>query len=360
MIDWNAYRELFPVTKNHRYFMTAGAGPIPTPVLQAIGERYKEVSEHGGGAYQKNIEIMENCRKLIAKLINADAEDIAFIPSVSFGMNALALSMPKGSKLLIPEEDFPASFLPWSNAGHSIEYISSVPDLQDNLLKSSSQENTSLVTSFVQYSSGYKIDLNGIKPEFLNGTQGVGVFPIDVKTANMNALVSACHKWLFCGEGLAFMYIKRDFFKTLEPAMVGWRSSPFAMQFNQDFRYYDSAKIFELGWANMTIFAGLEKALEMVLEIGVENIAERVNNLMTYLVDGLKKLNIPTMSNYDAMHRSGIVLLGPFADLDKTLQNLLDKDMYVTKRGNGIRLALHFYNNEEDIDAFLKVVCHAN
>jgi cysteine desulfurase/selenocysteine lyase len=359
MIDWNYYRSLFPVTENHIYFQTAGAGPIPTPVLNSIVGRYNELATEGGGAFQENIAIMERCRQGIAKLINADSDDIAFIPNVSFGMNALSNSLTIKSKLFIPAEDFPASIVPWINSQFPVEYIQSSTDLQNNIIKSLEGSSKSLITSFVQYSTGYRSDLDKISQSIfsddsmyvVNATQGIGVFPIDVKKSNIDALICACHKWMFCGEGIAFMYIKPTLFKKLKPAIVGWRSSPHAMQFNEEFKYYNSAKVFEIGWPNMTIFAGLATALDIIFEIGVENIATRVLELMNYLVTRLENLNIPIIGKSVEEHRSGIILLGPFDDLDNVLNKLHENNIYVTKRGNGIRIALHFYNNQDDIDA---------
>jgi selenocysteine lyase/cysteine desulfurase len=72
---------------------------------------------------------------------------------------------------------------------------------------------------------------------------------------------------------------------------------------------------------------------------------------MNYLVTRLENLNIPIIGKSVEEHRSGIILLGPFDDLDNVLNKLHENNIYVTKRGNGIRIALHFYNNQDDIDA---------
>ncbi len=363
MINWEHYREQFPVTKHHTYFMTAGAGSIPDTVLEAIINRYTALSLHGGDAYEENIKTVERCREKIAKLINADSEDIAFIPNVSFGMNALASSIEPNVPFLIPEEEFPSSIVPWRNTNFDVNAVSHLHDLDTNLIHelSSKKGNTSLITSFVQYSRGYRSDLellSSILPSkdslfIVNATQGIGVFPIDVKKAKIDALVCACHKWLFCGEGIAFMYVNRELIKKMKPGIVGWRSSPFAMQFNHEFQFYENARVFEIGWANMTIFAGFEKALDLVFEIGVEHIADRVHSLMHYLLDGLKRINVPLFSNHKDSNGSGIALLGPFINLDYVFDELYKKNILTTKRGNGIRIALHFYNNEEDIDLLL-------
>lgn len=362
MINWEKYRELFPVVANQTYFMTAGGGAIPKPVLKAIQERYQIVAEKGGRAFGDNIQIMEICREKIAKLINADKEHIAFIPNVSFGMNALAQSLPRQGSVLIAKNDFGSSVLPWKNSGHSIQWASSSADLLEQLSNSKKEEITSIVASYVHYGNGYKLPLDGIKENneeahfIVNGTQGIGAFPIDVKKQRIDALICSCYKWMACGEGIAFMYIHPDFFAKLTPALVGWRSVKSAMSFDGECQLYQSARIFELGWDNMTVFAGFDAALDLIAEIGIANIAERINYLTDYLVKGLQKLNVPVFSNMESQHRSGILLLGPFQQLDSMMKTLENNNIWVTQRDGGIRVSLHYYNNEQDIDHLLDVL----
>ncbi|OGT35892.1 MAG: hypothetical protein A3F11_03850 [Gammaproteobacteria bacterium RIFCSPHIGHO2_12_FULL_37_14] len=364
MVDWDYYRSIFPVTHNQAYFMTAGAGPIPTPVLDAISDRYKKLSIHGGEIFQANLEMVERCRQEVAKLINAESEDIAFIPNVSFGMNALSSALPVQTNLIIPADEFPSSIIPWRKAGHEINLIPFSPDLQSNI-RTALTSTVSLVTSYVQYSSGYRINLDELGHNkknddamfAVNGTQAIGVFPLDVKQSKIDVLLCACHKWMFCGEGIAFLYINPKFFKKLNPSIIGWRSSPYAMQMSiYESRLYESARVFEIGWSNMTIFAGFEKSLEIISTIGIKNITARITTLMDRLVVGLKNYAIPTISIDNTQHRSGIILLGPFDNLDSLLLKLREHNILVTKRGNGVRVAIHFYNNEADIDHLLHVL----
>lgn len=364
MINWAKYREMYPVANNQTYFMTAGGGAISNVVLEAITKRYEIVAANGGRAFGDNIQIMEKCREKIAKLINADKEHIAFIPNVSFGMNALAQSLPQDGSVLIAKNDFASSVLPWKNAGHAIHWAADSADLINQLKnsKQSGEEISSIVASYIHYGNGYKIpldDLQAIKQDanlIINGTQGIGAFPIDVKAQKIDALICSCYKWMGCGEGIAFMYIHPDFFKKLNPALVGWRSVARAMNFDGDCELYQSARIFELGWDNMTIFAGFDTALDLIAEIGIQNISQRISSLTDYLIDGLQKLNIPVLSDLDAAHRSGIVLLGPFQQLDVIVETLISHNIWTTQRDGGIRISLHYFNNEADIDQLLKVI----
>ncbi|MBN9226854.1 MULTISPECIES: aminotransferase class V-fold PLP-dependent enzyme [Legionella] len=300
----------------------------------------------------------------IAKLINAEKEHIAFIPSVSFGMNALAHSLPRKDSVLLVKNDFSSSILPWENAGHSVKWTDSAANFAEQLV-SAQQENekiSSIVASYVHYANGYKLNLERIKELkkdahfIVNGTQGIGAFPIDVKKQGIDALVCSCYKWMGCGEGIAFIYIHPDLFKKLTPALIGWRSVQSAMNFDGSCQFYQSARVFELGWDNMTIFSGFNAALDLIDEIGIANIAERIMFLTDYLVERLRQLNIPVLSNTEKQYRSGIIQLGPFQELEKIMKLLESHNVWVTQRDGGIRVSLHYYNNEADIDNLLNAL----
>lgn len=361
MVNWEKYRELFPVVNQQTYFMTAGGGALSTPVLSAIQDRYQLVALNGGRVFGDNIKTMETCREKIAKLINADKEHIAFIPNVSFGMNALAHSMQRKGSVLLAKNDFASSILPWKNTGHSINWAANSADLV-NKLENKENDISAVVASFIHYGNGYKISLDHLKDIkedthlIINGTQGIGAFPIDVKKQEIDALVCSCYKWMGCGEGISFMYVHPDLFSTMNPALVGWRSVENAMNFAGESELYKTARIFEMGWDNMTIFAGFDAALDLISEIRIERISERILQLSNYLIDGLQKLNVPIISIQDTQFRSGIVLIGPFTELDHIMKTLESNNIWVTQRDGGIRISLHYYNNEADINNLLNVL----
>lgn len=361
MINWEKYRELFPVVNQQTYFMTAGGGALSKPALTAVTERYQSLALNGGRIFGDNIQLMETCREKIARLINAEKEHIAFIPSVSFGMNALAHSLPRNDSILLVKNDFPSSVLPWGNAGHSIKWADSAADLAEQL-QQNDEKISSIVASYVHYANGYKLNLEQVKELkkdahfIVNGTQGIGAFPIDVKKQGIDALVCSCYKWMCCGEGIAFIYIHPDFFKKLTPALIGWRSIQSAMSFDGSCQFYQSARVFELGWDNMTIFSGFNAALDLIEEIGMTNITERISSLTDYLLERLRQLNVPIISNTEKQHRSGIIQLGPFQELDRVMKLLESHNIWVTQRDGGIRISLHYYNNETDINNLVKAL----
>jgi cysteine desulfurase/selenocysteine lyase len=357
-INWDKYRQQFPVTTSGAYFMTAGAGAIPQPVLTAIHDQYLRVSLRGGDAFGENYAIMEACRKDVAASINARPEQIAFIPNVSFGVNALALSAKiNRSQVIVNKDDFPSNILPWKNSSYVLSWVSSCGDRQVNFENSLAQADnldSIIMLSTVGYLDGYYWDLGRIsalkknRPLIVNSTQGAGLFPLDVLRQDIDAVVCSCYKWLCCSEGLSYLYISDKFFNQLSPALVGWRSVKSAMSFDENCEYYKSARIFELGWDNMTVFSGYRAAFSFLLEIGFDSIRKRVLNLVSYLYDLLDSAGI-VYTRHPKENRSGIVQIGPIEDADKLAKRLLEKNVFVNSRNGSIRISIHFYNNEVDL-----------
>lgn len=86
------------------------------------------------------------------------------------------------------------------------------------------------------------------------------------------------------------------------------------------------------------------------------NIAERISSLTDYLLERLRQLNVPIVSNTEKQHRSGIIQLGPFQELDRVMKLLESHNIWVTQRDGGIRISLHYYNNETDINNLVKAL----
>lgn len=363
-MDWAYYRKLFPVCEKFTYLIAAAVCPFPLPVLEIVQAQQQKFLLQGGNMDDEFTATVENCRGLIGQLIHAAPDEIAFIPNTSFGMNALAHSLRSSRQqtIVTPSTEFPSSTLPWENIGYSLHFVDSDDGLEQQLFNAASTiPNALVVTTLMQSITGYRIAPHALGaqlasrqiPFILNATQGAGVFPIDVEADAVDALLCTCRKWLFT-PGIAFMYIRKSFFQQLKPAMVGWLSTPHAMTMkNSAPMYFDNAKIFEIGTLDLFAIVALAEALKMILAIGVENISKRVLALMDYLITELQRKNVPVLSDLRPGARSAILLLGPFADADRIVAELKAHNILVTQRGGGVRIALHFFNNEDDIDRLI-------
>jgi len=111
----------------------------------------------------------------------------------------------------------------------------------------------------------------------------------------------------------------------------------------------DSARKFETGGTSFALIMGLKKSLEILLDIGIDNIEKRVLKLSKYVIDNAENVQTP----YDEKKRAGIVNI-KHSDSEKIVEKLKEKKILVSARMGGIRVSTHFWNTEEDIDTLLK------
>ena len=214
-----------------------------------------------------------------------------------------------------------------------------------------------VLVSHVQFSNGCRQDLDtfgaikGDRRLVVCGSQSAGAFPIDVKRSRIDAFATAGHKWLCAGYGAGFCCISRELLAR-RPRAMGWMSArnPYAFD-NRAYELLPSNRRSELGCPPFAQIFALGAAVDYLLGIGLERISERVLALNTYLTDQLARIGVPVLSP-GGSHRSGETLCH-VEDPAGVVSHLKSRDIHVTKKPEGIRVATHFYNDEQDIDRLI-------
>ncbi len=185
----------------------------------------------------------------------------------------------------------------------------------------------------------------------VSGSQPAGAFVVDVRRSRLDAFVSCGHKWMCAGVGAGFVFIDRSLVAR-RPQVVGWFSTrdPFAFD-NRRVDLLESHRRSELGSPPFAQIAALDAAVGFLAEIGIDRIEARVLAVNTYLIEGLDGLGIETRSPRGA-HRSGQTLCGA-SDPAGLVAFLRDRDIHVTPKPEGIRVATHFYNDASDIERLI-------
>jgi selenocysteine lyase/cysteine desulfurase len=372
VMDWNKIRNLFPATKKFAYLNAAEASPVSVMSAREAKTFYDEILTKGDLLWDEWLEKREKIRKKVAELINADKSEIAFTLNTSHGMNLIVgmlkgIEDPDGKEVITMEDEFPSSTLPWLNLKYTLRFVKpenavySIDEIEKNITS-----NTKiLVTSHVQYKTGFKQDLVELgklcKDRDLifvvNATQSAGAMPIDVRKANIDFLVFSGLKWMMAGYGVGVLYISKKWFEKVDYPVAGWQSvkDPSLMD-NRKLDLRKEASVFELGCPHFSNIFALGGALDLLNEIGKKNVERRIYELGDYLVEKLEELNsglsFRIVSPLDRKYRSGITVIG-FENAEKIVQELYKKDVVVSARGRGLRVSVHVYNNEKDIDKFI-------
>lgn len=378
MIDWKKIRNDFPITKNMTYFQSAAMSPLPVPVFKAVQREYRKLLNQGDIHWHKDIKKFRRLCADLAKLIHTTGKNIAFIPNTSSAMSLLAASFQKNIQkpfnIVSMEDEFPASTLGYEYQGVEMRYVQPQEARYpvETILKMTDKNTLAVVTSHVQYATGFRQDLKALGQELkkrrilfiVNATQSFPFFPIDVKAMNIDVLTASVHKWGFTGHIGTMFYTSPSFRKEYPPAWAGWMSvMPGKDDFihtakNAPFRLYDSAERYIVGTYNLQPLLAFQAAVDYLKAIGFQNIRNRIMELTDYLIKRLKRLEVKIISPLaKKSERSAIISFSIGKEKNRPcIKNLARNKISVGERAGNIRASLNIFNNFEDIDRLLEVL----
>lgn len=377
MIDWEKIRSDFPITLNMTYFQSAAMSPLPVPVFKAVQREYRKLLNQGDIHWMKDIKKFRKLCADLAGLIHTEGENIAFVPNTSSAMSLLAASfqnqIQKPFNIVSMEDEFPASTLGYEYQGVEMRYVQPVEARYPvgSILKMTDRNTLAVVTSHVQYATGFRQDLKTLGQELkkrrilfiVNATQSFPFFPIDIQAMNIDVLTASVHKWGFTGHIGTMFFTSPSFRKKYPPAWAGWMSVvPGEDDFihtakNAPLHLHDSAERYIVGTYNLQPLLAFQAAVDYLKAIGFQNIRNRIMELTDYLIKGLKQLNINIISPVDLKKERSAIVSFTLGDKNKPcIKTLAKNKIIVSARGGGIRVSVNFFNNFDDIDHLLGVL----
>src|SRR2546421_6156040 len=299
MIDWSQIRQRFPVTERVAYLNSAAAGPVSIASQAAAARYYEKMMRDGDVHWNRWLADREAVRQKVADYINAEPEEIAFTTNTSQGMNVIVDALEDRGEVISSELEFPVTTLPWMHRRIPVHLLKAVAgEVRVEDIRDAMSEKTGVIAlSHVQFSNGCRIDptafgeIKGRHALVINASQSAGAFAIDVKEMKIDALCATGHKWLLSGYGSGFVYLSRDLQQQSISHALGWLSveEPFEMRNNELRPRHDAAARVEIGCPHFAGIFALGAAVNLVEEIGIAKIQERVLNLNRYLTDLLQE-----------------------------------------------------------------------
>jgi cysteine desulfurase/selenocysteine lyase len=357
--DWRGLRAEFPVTETYAYLNSAGAGPVSRRVADAPARFYRETLESGDRSWEVWLARRERARADVARLINAEPDEIAFTTNTSSGMNLIVDALEAVGQVVSCELEFPVSTIPWLHRGARVRFVKAAGGVlrTEDVLAAAGDERTVVCLSHVQYSNGFRVPLEEIGANkgrhlfVVNASQSAGVFPIDVKRMKIDALCATGHKWMLAGYGSGFVYLSRELLAQTRPRAVSWMSveDPFAMR-NDAYRLRaDAAARSETGCPHFAGIFALGEAARHLLEIGADRIERRALALNRRMTERLSAAGWEVLSPLgEEAWRSAETLVRADDPL-RVVRHLSRQRVAVTIKPEGFRAATHFFNDEDDI-----------
>jgi cysteine desulfurase/selenocysteine lyase len=377
LADETIRNRLFPVTQKRIFLAHAGVAPLPGPTVDALKAEAERASySQESSDYLAEI---ESIRRVSARLINANSDEVALLGPTSLGLNLVAhgIDWKQDDEVVCYADDYPANVYPWQAlASKGVRVVPLQPErvgeiTPEVVLKALTPKTRLVALASCHFLSGFRLDYEGIAEELsrrgvlfcLDAIQSLGATTIDVR--HIDFLAADSHKWMLGPLGAGIFYVKRKHFETLRPALVGaWnvRSPGFVAQ--PDIAFEATARRYEPGALNMLALLGMKASLELILGLGVKQIEARLLDLRSFSEDRLMAAGFRVMGFANRRsQKSGIttiVIENPdtaVTQAKKLRDNRVDVSMRQTRSGlSCLRLSPHFYNTEDEIEEVIKIL----
>ena len=369
VVALESQRHLFEIPEEISYLNCAYMSPQLKAVREAGEKAVARKSRPWEISPRDFFESSETARELFARVVGGDAEGVAIIPSVSYGMAVATANVPleAGQNVVVLAEQFPSNVYPWRELAKRKEAaVVTVPRPRDHDWTNAALEYVDERTAVVavpncHWTDGSLLDLARVGERarevgavlVVDATQSLGAHPLDVSEVRPDFLVSAAYKWLLGPYSLGFLYVAEDY-RSGTPVEHNWISREGSEDFARLVEYTDAygpgARRYDVGErSNFVLLPMAIAALRQILTWGVENVSETVGKL-THLIEAeAKNLGIEAIpAPMRVKHMIGLGL-GPEAPEDLAAR-LASDNVFVSVRGRSIRVSPHLYNTERDVE----------
>jgi selenocysteine lyase/cysteine desulfurase len=289
----------------------------------------------------------EACRALFAGLIGARPEDVALLPAVSSAAGLVAASLPAGAgdNVVLCEDDFTSTLLPWRGLRERGVELRLRPLV--GMVEAVDGRTALVAVSSVQSADGGLADLEGLRSTgtrlFVDATQATGALPVDV--AGIDYLTAHAYKWLLSPRGVAFLYVRRERLAEIQPWTAGWKSRvrPHEHYYGLPELTPDARRLdVSLAWL---VAAGTRPSLELVAGLGADRIAAHDLALARRFA---KALGLP--------EPGAPIVRVEVRDADAAVERLRAAGVSCSARAGSVRFCFHLYNDDTDVELALEAL----
>jgi selenocysteine lyase/cysteine desulfurase len=353
------------------YLNAASTGPLPERSVCAQEAFTRRRAAPYRLSTEEQFGVLDRSRDLVARLIGAEAGEVALAGNTGTGLNLAAWALPlgRGDAVIVPDREFPANVYPWMAAAEARGFTLRQVPARDGLLDEAavlraieSPDVRVLALSWVGFATGYVADLERIGAAcrsrnvrfVVDAIQGLGALTLDVCRAQIDLLACGAQKWLLSPWGTGFTYVRRALIERLAPQPVSWMgvrgSDDFTRLLEYDMHWRDDARRFEQITLPFQDFAGMATSLELLHELGPSDVAKHIQDRTREILDGAEERGIPIVTPRD--HLAGIACVRP-RDADAASARLNAARIAHSVREGTIRFSPHCYTTTQDVEAAL-------
>ena len=370
-----AVRGEFPIFETATYLNSCSQGALSHRVREAVVGWLAGWDENGA-EWDFWVERNESFRTAIARLLHASGDDVAVTTSVSQGVSGLVSALDlagERNRIVISEYEFPTvGQIAHAQELRGAEVVHVRPDPDGSIpperFAEQIDERTALVCcTTLSYRSGHRHDVAAIAEAahaagaivLADSYQACGAIELDVRSLGADAVTGGTVKYLLGTSGLGFMWVRPEVRARLVPTQTGWFADEdiFAMSI-ADYSPHASARRFDAGTPPVpSLYAGVA-GISLVEEAGVPAIEGHVAGLVDRLLDGLDALGATVVTPRDPRRRGPLVCVRA-RDAAGLVDALAADRIVVSSREDKLRVALHLYNVDEDVDTLLEALARS-
>jgi cysteine desulfurase / selenocysteine lyase len=375
--DTAVRQRYFPISKSRIFMAHAAVTAMAGPVAEAMN-RFIQGHTEDFPDYSETLALIRQTRELAARLVNASPEEIALLGPTSLGLSLVAngIDWRPGDEIVCYLDDYPANVYPWINLrdkGVLVRFIepAQVGELTVDAVERALTPKTKLVAlASCSFIAGFRIEISAIGKLLrergilfcLDAIQTLGAFPTTVEYVDF--LSADAHKWLLGPLSIGVVYVRKELFEVCRPTLLGaWNINAPNYIAQDQIEFVEGAQRYEPGVLNLPGVAGLKAAMDLLLEVGIDKVAERILSIRSRLVSGLANLGFTLLGeNNSPAHHSGIITVThPTRNIASQFQRLSENRIICSPRqdrqGNQyLRFSPHFYNTEDEVDRILAVL----
>ena len=369
--DWNQLRSRFPVLQKKTYLNSCSYGALANEVEASL-QRYLDDRNDKGADWDYWVGRNEAVRNSMARLLGAEADEVAITASVSAGINSLASALsfdgPR-NKVVITDFEFPTNAQIWyaqeSRGARIVRLTEKDGRIPLEKFEQAVDEKTLIVaTAQVAFRHGAKQDIPAIAEiarrkgalMMVDSYQALGTMQFDVKTAGVDFAAGGMLKYLLGTAGIAFFYARQELIESLVPTATGWFAQ---VDINaMDITRYSpstTARRFEAGTPAVPNTYMAEAGLAILHEIGLEAIERRIGKLTSVIKDAAADAGYQLATPVISSHHGAMITLRS-NDANRLVAGLAEENIVVSCRNGNLRIAPHFYNNQADIEFLFRAL----
>ena len=374
-MDWNSIYKAYPVNKEMIWLNNCGVVPAGKYIVEVLFRFMEGYAKKGILTEVANYpKVKENIKGILSDLLNCSPDELCLIHNTAEGINFIShgLNLSSEDEVILLENEYPSNVYPWRHLEKKgVKLVTTPmensPETFLEALKKLVTEKTRVISlSAVHWCTGMPLPLDRVgelckekNVDFvIDGAQGVGMQPMDVKKANISYMAFSTWKWLMGPLGMGILFVSKEKLDVLEPVFIGTESVVQAREYlPYKSELKPTADRFAFSTGNFNDWVYFEAALEFLQDIGFFAVRERIFELCAHLSRKLTIIGFKVLSDQFPDYPTGIVVCEkPGVRADKIVEHLKKNNIIAAERLERVRFSPHVYISPEQLDEVIQVL----